>query len=120
MSSLPASLTHACGILDRLQAADPKILDLRDVSTLADYFLIATGTSTPHLKALADELERALKDERIRPRRKAGGFSSGWVILDYGEILVHLMTSELREFYALEQLWSDGKTIPLPAATPRA
>jgi ribosome-associated protein len=114
MPTFPASLTLACGILDRLQAADPKILDLRDVSTLANYFLIATGTSSPHLKALADELERGLKEERIRPRRKAGGYSSGWVIMDFGEVIVHLMTADLREFYALEQLWSDGKTLAIP------
>jgi ribosome-associated protein len=116
MSELPEALTLSCDILDRLQAESPKVLDLRDVSTLANYFLIATGTSTPHLKALADELERGLKDHQIRPRRKAGGYPSGWVVMDFGGIIIHLMTRELRDFYALEQLWSDGKTIQMPPA----
>ncbi|MDF3128639.1 ribosome silencing factor [Kiritimatiellaeota bacterium B1221] len=107
----PLSLRIAVDALRARLAEDLKILYVRDVSTVTDYFVLATGSSTPHLHALSQEVDIARKDARIKMTRKGGGAQSGWMVLDFGDIIVHVMTPELREFYALEQLWSDAKTV---------
>jgi ribosome-associated protein len=96
---------------------DIKVLDVRDVSTITNYFVLATGTSTPHLRSLAGELDQVRKQNGIKGTRTLGGTASGWVVVDFGEVVVHLMTPELREFYALEKLWSDAKTVDPSALT---
>ncbi|WFB34833.1 ribosome silencing factor [Kiritimatiellota bacterium B12222] len=107
----PLSLRIAVDSLQSRLAEDLKILHVREVSTVTDYFVIATGTSTPHLHALSEDVDIARKDARIKMTRKGGHSQSGWMILDFGEVIVHVMTPELREFYALEQLWSDAQTV---------
>ncbi len=114
---MPPSLPHTLSLCvdalrDRL-AENLRVLDVSDVSTVADYFVIATGTSQPHLRALGDELTLACKREKVRLLRRGGTPESGWVILDFGDVVVHVMTPQLRDFYALEQLWSDGKTVEI-------
>ena len=111
MSTTPDSLPNIVQLLDANHAEDLRVLDISEVSSVADVFVIATGTSTPHLRALGDELQAKLRDQGIKSLRRAGDAGSGWVVLDYGDVIVHIMTQELREFYTLEQLWSDGKTI---------
>lgn len=107
----PLSLRIAVEALRVRLAEDLKILYVRDVSTVTDFFVLATGTSSPHLHALSQEVDIARKDARIKMTRKGGNANSGWMVLDFGDIIVHVMTPELREFYALEQLWSDAKTV---------
>ena len=109
----PLSLRVAIEALQARLAEDLKVLFVRDVSTVTDYFVIATGTSSPHLSALSQEVDLARKDARIKMTRKGGDAQSGWMVLDFGEVIVHIMTPELREFYALEQLWSDAKTVDM-------
>ena len=87
------------------------ILDVRGISTVADYFLICTGTSEPHLKAIADEVARRLRDAGVRPNRRNGYPPSRWIVMDYADVLVHIFNPELRERYALEQLWGDAKKV---------
>lgn len=111
MSEFPDSLKAAIRILEDLKAEDLKVLNVGDVSSVTDYFVLATGTSAPHLRALAEELEVTLKDQSIKARRKAGTPGSGWVVMDFLDVVIHIMTPELREFYALEQLWNDAKTV---------
>ncbi|AFV75337.1 MULTISPECIES: ribosome silencing factor [Thermus] len=82
-------------------------LDLRAVSQSLDYFVLATATSTPHLQALERHLVEKLEEEHLRPRPTEGQ-SPRWVVLDYGEVVVHLMTREAREFYDLEGFWADA------------
>lgn len=107
----PLSLRVAVEALRSRLAEDLNVLCVRDVSTVTDYFVIATGTSSPHLHALSEEVDVSRKNARIKMTRKGGDSASGWMVLDFGEVIVHVMTPELREFYALEQLWSDAKTI---------
>lgn len=110
-TTFPPSLTLAVTTLQERLAEDLQILCVREVSTVTDYFVLATGTSTPHLNALTEELDSARKNARLKMRRKGGRSVSGWEVLDFGDVMVHVMTPELREFYALEQLWSDAKKI---------
>jgi ribosome-associated protein len=112
--SYPASLLLVVKSLRDRLAEDIRVLFVRDVSTITDYFVIATGNSTPHLRALGEDLDIARKEEGFKGVRKGGDMNSGWLVMDFGNVVVHLMTSELREFYALEKLWSDAKTIEIP------
>lgn len=110
-NDFPPSLTVSVTALQDRLAEDLKILCVRDVSTVTDYFVLATGNSSPHLNALIEEVDAARKDSRLKMRRKGGRSASGWEVLDFGNVVVHVMTEDLREFYALEQLWSDAKKI---------
>lgn len=111
MTEYPENLSKIVKLLDESHAEDLRVLDVRDVSSVADFFVLATGTSTPHLRALAEQMHVSLKDEGIKPLKIGGDAGSGWTVVDYADVVVHVMTPELREFYALEQLWSDAKTV---------
>ena len=99
--------------LDEKKGLDIKLLKIDKVSSLADYFLICTGTSSTHVKALCDSVEKAL-DEAGEPALRREGHRSGtWVLLDYGCLVVHVFTEETRQFYDLERLWNDAKKVDL-------
>ncbi len=85
-------------------------LDLRAVSESLDYFVLASATSTPHLQALERHVQEKLEEEGLRPRPTEGQ-SPRWVVLDYGEVVVHLMTPEAREYYDLEGFWADAERV---------
>ena len=93
------------------KAEDALVLDVRGISNVADYFFICTGTSEPHLKAIANEIDRRLRDEGYRPRHRDGFPPSRWIVMDYNDVLVHIFHPELRQRYALEQLWGDAKKV---------
>lgn len=96
----------ALAAADDKKALAPALLDVADVLGIVDLFAIVQGTSERHVKALADEVERVLKQEHDRPvLRREGSPASGWVILDYGDVVVHLFLPEHRETYDLERLW---------------
>lgn len=87
-------------------------MDVDKISSITDYFVIASGTSAPHLKALGSEVERMLKkEEDIHCAHRSGTFESHWIVLDYFSVVVHLFLPEVREFYSLERLWSDAPTV---------
>ena len=111
----PDSLRISVQALQERLAEDLNILCVREVSTVADYFVLATANSAPHLMALSEEVTQACKRERLKGGRKGGQPQSGWIVVDFGTVLVHIMTRELREFYALEKLWSDAKTLAVNA-----
>ena len=93
-------------ILEDKKAKDIDVIDVSDKTILADYFVIATGTSTTHVKALADEVEYLLKEKDNRLVDHVEGFeSSRWILLDFGDVVVHVFHSEERDFYSLEKLW---------------
>ncbi|MDR2357670.1 MAG: ribosome silencing factor [Oscillospiraceae bacterium] len=106
----PLEMTRlAVRALDNKKGVDIKALETRDVTVLADYFVICTANSTTQIKSLADEVEKALKECGETPLRVEGYRSGGWVLVDFGCLVVHLFLKELREFYALERLWSDAR-----------
>lgn len=98
-------------------AEDVTVLAVRELSSIADYFIIATATSQPHLKALTGHLERQAREHfAVRPLAVDGEPSSEWVLLDFGNVLVHLMSEETRRRYDLERLWADAPRLALPEA----
>jgi ribosome-associated protein len=103
---------------DNRKAEDIVILDVRDLSTVTDYFVIASGTSEPHLRAIVDEISDSLrKDHDLRPRAVDGTLQTAWVVLDYFDVIVHVMKKDVRERYDLETLWGDApKVKPKKAA----
>ena len=99
------------GILDGKKALDIKLIEISDLTIIADYFVIATGTSSTQVRALADEVEFQLKEQGITPTRIEGYSSSSWILVDYSDVVVHVFQKDTREFYSLERLWADGKEI---------
>jgi ribosome-associated protein len=100
------------------KAEDVIAIDLRGISSFTDFFVVCSGTSEPHLKAIAGEIQDKLRDDHdIRPTNVDGYPTSQWVVMDYGDVLVHIFHHERRGFYALEDLWSDAPRLPLPETT---
>lgn len=90
---------------------DVKILDLKELTSITDYFVICTGDSDTQIKAIADEIDKKLRDENIKVWHIEGYESLNWVLLDYVDVVVHIFKKETREFYNLEKLWGDAPTI---------
>lgn len=103
----PAALAEsiAAAVLDR-KAVDLAILDLRSVSSVTDYFVICTGRSDVHVRAICDRVEEKLAGENERPVAREGVAHGRWALLDYGDVVVHVFQPESRAFYDLERLWS--------------
>lgn len=103
-------LALACRELaDNKKAEDIIILDVRELSSITDYFVIASGTSEPHLRAIVDEIVDELKEDHdLRPNAIDGTFHGAWVVLDYFDVIVHVMRHDVREKYDLETLWGDA------------
>ena len=110
MSLDGADLARLCRKLaDNKKAVDPVLLDLREVGGPSEFFLIVSGESEPHLKAIAGEVEKGVREHGDRkPFRVSGNSPSQWMILDYGDVLVHVMHAQKRKFYRLEDLWGDA------------
>jgi len=101
---------------DNKKAENIVILDVRDLSSVTDYFVIASGTSEPHLRAIVDEITDRLRDEHdLRPLRKEGSMQGAWVVLDFFDVIVHVMRSDTRVRYDLEGLWGDAARVKLKA-----
>ena len=97
---------------DNRKAEDIAILDVRELSTVTDYFVIASGTSEPHLRAIVDEITDKLRDEHdVRPRAVDGTLPTAWVVLDFFDVIVHVMRKDVRERYDLETLWGDAPQV---------
>ena len=101
--------------LDRKMARDLKLLRVTDVTVLADYFVICTATSTTQIKTLADEVEAAVEAKGENKLHREGYRGGGWVLIDFGCVVVHLFMEEAREFYNLERLWADAEEIDISA-----
>ena len=92
-------------------------IDIRKIASFAEFFLVCSGTSIRRVQAIADEVMDRLKKERNSRPLHTEGFEAGtWVLLDYGDLIVHVFTEEAREFYQLERLWRDADRVALPAA----
>lgn len=104
--------------LDSKRAEDIRIIEIGDLTIVADYFVIANGTSSTQTKALAEEVEFKMSQLGIEPNRTEGYQGATWVVLDYGDIIVHVFYKETRDQYNLERLWSDGKDIDVKQFLP--
>jgi ribosome-associated protein len=98
-------------MLEERQCSDILLLDVSEVTILADYFMLCSANSERQLKALTGDLSRQLKAEVGRPLHIEGEPESGWVIVDYGDVVVHMFMPAVREYYALEDLWKGAQTI---------
>ena len=97
---------------DNKKAENIVILDVRDLSSVTDYFVIASGTSEPHLRAIVEEITDGLRDKHdLRPLRKDGSMQGAWVVLDFFDVIVHVMRTDARERYDLEGLWGDAARV---------
>ena len=99
--------------LDEKKGKDIKLLRINDVSTLADYFLLCTGTSNTHVRTLCDYAEYTLEQLGEPMLGREGHRGNSWELLDYGSLVVHVFTEEAREFYNLERLWADAENVDL-------
>jgi ribosome-associated protein len=97
---------------DNKKADDIAILDVRELSSVTDYFVIASGTSEPHLRAIVDEVKDKLREDHdLRPKAIDGTLHAAWVVLDYFDVIVHVMRSDVRQRYDLETLWGDAPRV---------
>ncbi len=99
--------------LDSKKAQDLKVLETAELTTLADYFVICTATSTTQIKALSDVCEKAMKEAGEPPHHIEGHRGGTWVLLDFSAVVVHIFNDEAREFYDLERLWKDAGEVDL-------
>lgn len=99
-------------ILDKKKAIDIRVLEISEHSIVADYFVIVSGTSNTHVKALADEVDYELGLKDIKPYHIEGK-ATGWILLDYNSVLVHIFTGETRDYYNLERLWQDALEVDI-------
>ena len=103
------------------KADDIVVLDVRDLSSITDYFVIASGTSEPHLRAISDEvIDKLREDYHLRPRAIDGNLQAAWLVLDYFDVIVHIMRNDVREHYDLESLWGDAPRVRPRRQTARA
>ena len=98
-------------VLDKKKAQEVKVLKVRDLTVLTDYFVIASGTSTTQVKSLAEEVEFQLEQKEVRVLRAEGYDTKNWILLDYGEVIVHIFYPQARDFYDLEHLWADADPV---------
>lgn len=111
VQSLPLPLQRCLTALEDKKAENLKLLHVGEVSSVTDYFVMATGTSGPHLKALARAARESLEGSGETVAMSGGGEESGWLVVDSIDLMVHLFTEETREYFNLEGLWKDGKLI---------
>ena len=101
-------------IIDALadrQAEDVVLLDIHAIASFADYFVIASATNPRHMRALVETLDKDLRDDGVSATHHEGELDSGWVLLDFGDVIVHLFSPEQREYYGLEELWQAAKQV---------
>lgn len=101
----------AVAVLDEKMARDIQVLQIEELTTLADYFIICTGTSNTHIRTLTEHVEHALEEQGIRPHHAEGHGSGTWVLMDYLSVVVHVFTEDARKFYQLDRVWADAKPI---------
>ncbi len=102
---------RAVQALEDKKAEDIKVIDIREVSSIADYFIIANGSNTNQLAAMQDAVDEAMYKAGIQAKQVEGNNNSTWILIDYNDIIVHLFSKEDRLFYDLERIWKDGKVI---------
>lgn len=105
----------ACDAMDEKAAEDIKVIDLRKISSLADYFVIGSASNERLVKAISDNVDKMLSEKGLEVRAREGEDSSTWILLDYGDFIVHIFKNEERVFYNLERLWKDAPYVEIEA-----
>ena len=103
----------ACRALDEKKGKDIKVIDIHEISVLADYYVIASGTNQNQVQAMVDAVEEALTKEGFEPKQVEGSRNSSWILMDYGDVIINVFDEENRLFYDLERIWRDGMTMGL-------
>lgn len=99
--------------LDEKKGKDIKVIDIREVSVIADYFIIASATNENQVQAMMESVEETLGRAGFEPKQIEGNKNSSWVLMDYNDVIIHIFDEENRLFYDLERIWRDGKTLEL-------
>ena len=105
----------ACKAIDDKKGQDIKIIDIHNVSVIADYFVIASGTNSNQVQATVDNVEEQLGRAGFEAKQIEGNRNSSWILMDYGDVIVHVFDEENRLFYDLERIWRDGKVLEMDA-----
>jgi ribosome-associated protein len=116
---LPAMVQRAVAAAREKKAIDLQVLDLRSLDSFTDFFVICSGQNVRQVQAIADAIEDGLRAEQVRPAHVEGFARAEWVLLDYFDFVVHVFSSQRREFYALERLWGSAERVPVPEEAPR-
>ncbi|MEG0962541.1 MAG: ribosome silencing factor [Lachnospiraceae bacterium] len=103
----------ACHALSEKKAEDIRIIDISEISPIADYFVIATGSNSNQLQAMVDGVDEELNKSGYQPHQVEGNRNSSWILMDYNDIIVHVFSKEDRLFYDLERIWTNGKKVNL-------
>jgi len=111
MAEIKELVKTAYDALSDKKASDIRILDISKISVIADYFMIAGGTNRNQLQAMADEVEEKLGRLGYEPKHIEGYMNGSWILMDYGDIVIHLFDEENRLFYDLERIWRDGESV---------
>ena len=98
-------------ILEDKHGNDCLIIDVREISSITDYFLVVSGSNHPHIKALFEEVRHVLAEGGVNCYRKAGDHESGWMVLDYVDVIIHILLDESRKYYAFEDLWATAPRV---------
>ena len=118
-AGLPDEVARAIEAARDKKALDLVVLDLRHLSGFTDFFVICSGQNVRQVQAVADAVEAALRKEHVRPAHVEGFARADWILLDYFDFVVHVFSSERREFYALERLWGSAERVSLREEAPR-
>ena len=108
---IAARCRHAVAAVEDRKGGDLRVLQLSDISSLADYFLVCSGNSERQVRAIADAVVEKLRSAKVRPHHVEGYQPGRWVLLDYGDFVVHVFDESTRAFYALEKLWADAPDV---------
>lgn len=103
----------ACRALDEKKGKDIKVIDIHEVSVIADYFVIASASNQNQVQAMVDNVEEMLTKAGYEPKQIEGTRNSSWILMDYGDLIIHVFDEENRLFYDLERIWRDGKVLEM-------
>lgn len=113
MTDSKTALKTAINALEDKKGENIKVIDISGISVMADYFVIASGKNLNQIKAMADEVEDKLSKIGVEPRQIEGANSSGWILMDYHDFIIHIFNEDMRLYYDIERIWSDGKPVEL-------
>ncbi len=113
MTDSKTALKIAVNALEEKKGEQIRVIDISNVSVMADYFVIASGKNINQIRAMADEVEEKLSKAGVEPRQIEGANTSGWILMDYHDFIIHIFNEDMRLYYDIERIWSDGKPVEM-------